>query len=814
MLRNYFKITLRNIFKYKIFSFINIFGLALAIACTIIVIFYVRNEITFDKFHEKADRVYRPYTKFKRGAREGVGVHTPFIMGKQLKDNYPEIEGFTILTSFFNQVYKGENSFPEEIHIASEDFFNMFSFSILTGETQNVLTDPSSIVLTVEMAEKYFGRTDVINELLIIEVGGEQKNFMVRAVLRNIPSNSSIRFNFLISDIHTKDIFPAPMLTSWNMITGETYVLLHNQVNKVELEPKFSSLVEQVMGDDLEEVEFAIFLQPLTDIHLNTDMPEGNVPVSDPKYTFILAGISIFVLLIACINFITLSLGRSFSRAKEIGIRKSSGANRKQIILQFLGESILLAILALIIGLIMSYIILPWFNELADVILKFTLDFKNILLISGITVITGLIAGIYPALIISGFKPLDIIKSDIRLGKGNNTLGSILVTGQFALTVFMIACTVIMKDQLNYLQNKNLGFDKEHVVVVPVRVGEAKGLRDVVKRGMERAAILDNALLNKPGIISTGIASHTFESGGWTHIGYQDENDETNWFYYNTVNADFIPTMTMEIVQGRNFEKDNQADMKRSVIVNEAFVKEYGLENPIGDRIPNEEFMDHEIIGVVKDFHIASLHTKINPLLLAMNVEIGFSGAHNVSISSSEVPKVFVRLEGGKIQEGIETIRSEWDKVFPGEPFNYSFIDENLKEQYEGEMNLSKVVTSSSMLAIIIGCLGLFGLSTLSLTGKLKEISIRKVFGASKTNIFLILSKRFVILLFVAIIVSFPATVYVMNKWLTDFEFRINIGPVSLFLAALISLAVLLISISYQGFSAIRTNPAETLRNE
>jgi putative ABC transport system permease protein len=585
-------------------------------------------------------------------------------------------------------------------------------------------------------------------------------------------------------------------------------------VDKAELEPKFSSLVEQVMGDELDGGEFAIFLQSLTDIHLNTDMPEGNVPVSDPKYTIILAGISILILLLACINFVTLSLGRSFSRAKEIGIRKSTGANRKQIVIQFLGESILMSILALFIGLILAYIILPWFNELADLNLKFTLDVGNILLIVGITILTGVLAGIYPALIVSGFKPLDIIKSDLRLGKGNNILGSVLVTGQFALTVFMIACTVIMKDQLSYLQNKNLGFDKDHVVVVPVRVGEARGLREVVKRGMERATILDNAVMNKPGILATGIASHTFEPGGWTHIGYQVDDEETNWFYYNTINPGFIPAMKMEIVQGRNFEWENQADMKRSIIVNEAFVKEYELENPIGDRIPHEPFIDHEIVGVVKNFHIASLHARIEPLIMAMNVEIGFSGANNVSISSSEIPKLFVRLEGGQIQEGIEMVRSEWEKTFPGEPFDYTFMEDNLKEQYEREQNLSKVVTSSSILAIIIGCLGLFGLSTLSLAGKLKEISIRKVFGASKASIYLILSKRFVILLSVAIIISFPATISVMNKWLTEFEYRINIGPGSLILAALISLAVLLASISYQGLSAVRTNPAETLRNE
>jgi putative ABC transport system permease protein len=316
-----------------------------------------------------------------------------------------------------------------------------------------------------------------------------------------------------------------------------------------------------------------------------------------------------------------------------------------------------------------------------------------------------------------------------------------------------------------------------------------------------------------PGIISTGIASHTFEPGGWTHIGY-NQNDEIYWFYYNTIDADFIPTMEMEIIKGRNFEKENQMDLKRSVIVNETFVKEFSLENPIGDRIPHEPFMDHEIVGVVKDFHIASLHTKINPLLMAMNIDIGFSGANNVNISSSEIPKLFVRLEGGKIQEGLDQVRSAWDMVFPGEPFDYSFIDENLTEQYEREQNLSKVVTSSSLLAILIGCLGLFGLSTLSLSGRLKEISIRKVFGATKANIFIILSKRFIILLIIAVVISFPLTINIMNKWLADFEYRVNIGPVTLILAALISLAVLLISISYQGFSAIRTNPAETLRNE
>jgi len=814
MFQNYLKITLRNIVKYKIFSFINIFGLSLAIACSIIVILFVRNEITFDKFHSKADRIYRPYTDVKRGARESIGVHTPFIMGKQLKEDYPEIEAYTLLTSFFDQVYKADLSFPEEIHIASEDFFNIFDFKVIEGSTQNIMAQPETIVITREMAEKYFGELSAVDKLLEIQVGGEKKNFTVKAVLENIVPNSSIQFNMLISDHHVKDIFPAPMLTSWNMITGETYLLLQNGVDENVVTPKFASLVEKVLGDELEDVEFSIHLQPLTDIHLNTDFPEGNVPVSDPKYTFVLGGIAVLILLIAAINFITLSLGRSMSRAKEIGIRKSTGALRSQIITQFLGESMSLATIALILGLIIAYFILPWFNKLADVNLIFKLDYQNVLLYLGTTILIGILAGIYPAMIMSGFKPVTILKGGIKLGKGNNTLGSVLVTGQFILTIFMIACTIVMKNQLSYLQNKNLGFDKEHIIVVPVQVGDAKGLRDVVSRGMEKAELLSSSILNEPSIISKGTASHTFEPGGWTHIGYETEDENMNWFYYNTINADFIPAMGMEIVNGRNFDKDNPADLKRSIIVNESFVREFGLENPIGDRIAHEEFIDHEIVGVVKDFHIASLHTKIDPLVLTMNVEIGFSGAHNVSISSSEVPKVFVRLKGGRVNEGIEYVQSTYEKIFPGEPFDYSFVDENLKEQYEREQNLGKVVTSSSVLAIIIGCLGLFGLSALSLTGKIKEISIRKVYGASKTNIFYILSRKFILLLIIALVISVPITISMMNKWLAEFEYRIEIGPAIFIFAGLLSLIIAFISISYQGYMAIRTNPATTLRNE
>ncbi len=814
MFRNYLVIILRNLIKQKLFSFINIFGLSLAIAISILVILFIRNELSYDRFHQQADRIYRPYTHASTGEREATNVHTPFIMGRQLKDNYPEITAYTMLTAFNERVMVMDQAFEETIHVGSADFFRIFSFPSIYGRTENALNDPDGIIITRKFAEKYFGRLNVINERMRIPIGGEEKDFTIRAVLEDMPSNSSIRFNLLVGDHHLKDLFPEPMLTSWHMITGETYILLNEGVDPDALEPKFASLVRQVIPEDLDRMEFNIHLQPLTDIHLNNQLPAGNAPVSDPKYMVILISIALLILIIASINFIMLSLGRSFMRAKEIGIRKSTGATKTQIMIQFLGESSLLALFGLILGIVLVFLSLPWFNEFTNQHLTFTFTPVNMGLYLALTLLTGLLAGSYPAMIMSGFKPANILRGKLKVNKGNNVLGSFLVTGQFVLFIILIGCALIFRSQLHYMQNKNLGYDKENVMYIPMNTEEAKGVREVVTKGFAKARVFEEAVKQMPQVLSTGISSHIFEQGRWTQIGYETDGNETRDFYYNTIDPGYLPTLDIQLLKGRNFTNESPSDKKRSVIVNESFVKAFDLNVGIGERIPHEAFEDHEIIGIVQDFHIHSLHAEIPPLMLAMNADLAFSGANNINIGSSVRPKLLIRLRNEDLTSGITAIESAFKKIFPGESFDYQFIDQSLKSQYENEQNLGKVVTSASLLSVIIGCLGLFGLSILAFNSRLKEISIRKVLGAPSIHLLFMLSKKFIILLILALILSIPVTSTIMSKWLSEFEYKIRISPVFFILAGMISLLIILVTLSYQGTIALRTNPAETLRNE
>jgi len=813
MLKNYILIAFRNIYKSKTLSAINIFGLALGIGASILIGLFVLDELTYDQFHTKADRIYRPWTIGKMGERESIQSATPFSMGKQLKENYEEIEKYTVFTSFNEEVEKGENSFNENISIGSAEFFEIFTFNPIDGSLIDAFSDPKYIVISKEMAQKYFDSEGIAGEEITINVGGEPRIFEVKAVIDDIPGNSSIRFDFLVSDYYLKDVFPEEMLTSWFMITGDNYVLLAEGVDPEETSKKFSSLIEQKMGDRLENMSFEINLQPITDMHLNTDL-QGNTPTMDPKYIAILGAIAALVLTIASINFVTLSLGRSMTRAREIGIRKSIGARRTQLIFQFMGEAILISFISTIIGAVLAISGLPLFNDLSGKDLSIVWSVSNISGLVVLAVLVGLVSGLYPAFIMAGFNPVSIIKGNVDVGKGKHMLRKALVTGQFVMSIFLITTTLLMKNQLSFLQNKNLGFNKEHVVIVPVNVADARGVREQVTKGTEKGKQLQQVLKGKAGIVNTAISSHTFEPGNWTEISYEDEQQNRYSFFYNTVTVDYIPTLGIELLSGRNFSEENSADFTRSIIVNESFVKAFNLENPIGARIPNENFMDHEIIGVVKDFHIESLHVKIAPLMIAQNVEIGFSGAHGIGIGSSPMPKVIVRVAPGMTQDAITEIRNAWNSVYAGEPFDYDFLDDNLKEQYTAEANFDKIMSSATILAVIIGCLGLFGLSTLTMNARLREVSIRKVLGASGNNLLIMLNKSFVLLIVIALVIASPFTYYAVEDWLSEFQYKIEITPWLFVAAGVLTIIISLITVSYQTIRAIRTNPADILRTE
>ena len=815
MLKNYFKTAIRNFWKSKLTSIINIGSLAVGIACCIIIILFVKNEWTFDQFHAKADRVYRLYTKFDAPGRGNQqSPYTPFNMTRLISEDYEGVEAYSTFSSYPQQVEYKDQSFPETVNVVSKGFFKIFDFPVLSGSTSNAFDNNEDIVITKEMAEKYFGTANATGEELKMTLGEEDKVFRVVAVLDELPSNSSLSFNFLISDENAKLIFPEPVINTWHMIMGTNYVLLKDDVNPDELEAKLPSLVDKVLGTD-REGEFSIHFQPLLDIHLNNNMPAGYAVVSDPKYTYILTGIAALILILGCVNFMILSVGKSSARAKEIGVRKAIGASKSQLGGQLIAEGVILALTSLLVALAIVVFILPMFNELASTKLKMTLEPITIGAFVGLAVIIGVVASIYPAFIISSFRTTQVLKGNVEGAGKKHFFKMALVTGQFVLSIFLISTTVLMQKQLNYLQNKNLGFDTDQVISMPLHVPGARGIREQVVKGMEKSQLLVSALASNANVVSSGTTSQTFGNAGWIQLGWNEpETDNIRQFRMNVVDAGYIPTMNMELIEGRNFDKDSESDKRRSIIVNEAFVKEFNLENPIGARIPNPNAIDHEIIGVVKDFHFASLHNKIEPLVLTQNINIPFSSANNISMEADPSPKVLAKIAPNTFDQTLEQIKTEWAKTYGDEPFDFNFMDEGLKTQYEAEQNLSKIVSSATFIAILIGCLGLFSLATLTMNARIKEISVRKVLGAPMKNIIYLLTKSYFGVIVIALIISVPMTLYFAQDWMSEFEYKIEIGADSFLLAGGVTLFIAILTISYQCLKVARANPAETLSAE
>lgn len=814
MIRHYLKITIRALFRNKIHSIINITGLSLGIACAILIILFVKDELTFDRFHSKANSIYRiTYTGERQDGSKFTSPFVPMIAGKVLNDNFQEIDATTVWTPINAEVQYEDKSFSEAVNLASSSFFNMFDFSVQEGSLKNALSNTSGIVITQSTAKKIFGNEDAIGKTITLILGGNKRPFEVKAVLKDVPSNSSFQFNYVINAENGKDVFPAPVFTGWNMVVAEGYVLLKKGVDSRDLEKKFPDVIKVALGDQKRGQPVILGLQPLTDIHLNTKMPAGIAPVSDPKYTMILSGIAALILLMACVNFVNLSLGRSLARAREIGVKKVVGALRFQLIIQFLGESVLLAFISLVAGLAIAYWALPMFNELSGKELIYNLSTTNIFIFVLLALLVGISSGIYPALVLSGFLPAKILKGQIGVGTGRQGIRKGMITLQLVLSIFLITSTLFMKNQLDFLRNKNLGFNRDQVMTIPMVV-DGRGVSDIINKGMDKAERSLARLKSLPEVEDVAISAQAFGEGGWMQLGYNDPDNTLHQFSANVVDYNYIKTMGMEIVKGRDFLPDNESDKRRSIIVNEAFVKEFNLEDPIGKRIPNDRFEDHEIIGVVKDFNFASLHSKIGPLVLSENIDLLLSGVRNLNIESPFNPKLVIRLKAGQVGNGLEDIRSQWQSLYSGDPFNYSFVDDAVNRQYLQDGNLGKIVTTATVLSIIIGSLGLFGLATLTMSARMKEISIRKVLGANFGNLILVLTRSYLVLTVAAIFIAIPLVLYFITNWLKSFEFKIDISPWTFILGGIIMVIISSLAVAYQSIRIAGTNPVKNLRSE
>jgi putative ABC transport system permease protein len=816
MIKNYFKIALRSLWRTKVHSLINILGLGLGVTCCVLFVLYVRDEWTFDKFHSKADRIYRVYAREDWGENQQFfSTLTPLPMGPALTDNFPEVINHVRIVPVGAQVKIGDYQFNEQVLIGGQAFFDVFDFDLIIGN-HDALHNMGSVVITERMAKKYFGEANPIDKVLSIQLGETFDEFTVRAVTRDVPTNSSIQYDILISDLNLNKVFDEHTITSaWFNINPETYVLLQEGVDPKTIEAKFPSVFKTILGEEeFKQSKYAPGLQPLTDIHLNADYPVGIAPVSNQRYSYILAAIAILILIVACINFVTLSIGRSLKRGKEVGIRKVVGAQRNQLITQFIGEAVLVTLVALVIGVLAAKASLSLFNELSGKQLIFPWNGFLAMVMLGLLTIIGLIAGSYPAFVLSAFKPISILKGNVQAGSSKQQLRKWLVGIQLVLSIFLVSSTLIMSQQLDYLQNKNLGFNKEQLAVIRVNVPREGGLTARVKAGFEKAELFKTEFIKIPDINSACASSHDFGNGNWTSVGYTDDKGVYRNFNLNVIDDQYISTLKMEMVQGRNFSKENQSDSRRGVMVNQALVREYGWSDAVGKKLPGKNFLDHEIIGVVKDFNYSSLYTKIQPLVLVQDPSIILSGVQNISIDSSPLPKLIVRLQPGNMKSTISQIENVWEKIAGGEEFTFSFVDQALAAQYRSDQNLGKIVRIATLLAMIIGSLGLYALASLAMQNRTKEISIRKVMGATEQSLLVLLTKDYVLLIIISIILSVPITWYTMNTWLQSFEYRVFIGWQVFAGAGAISLLITFITISYQAIKTAWTQPAETLKHE
>ena len=571
-------------------------------------------------------------------------------------------------------------------------------------------------------------------------------------------------------------------------------------------------MFRRLLGDeDFKQSKYAPGLQPLTSIHLDTTYPVGDIPVSDVKYSYILSAVAILILFVACINFVTLSVGRSLKRAREVGIRKVVGAQRRQLIAQFIGEAVVITAIALVLGMVLSVLGLPLFNELSGKQLVFSWNGFLLLVIVCLLSVIGLMAGSYPAFVLSAFKPVSVLKGSLQIGS-KQRLRQVLVGVQLVLSIFLISSTLIMKQQLNFLQNKNLGFNKEQLVVIQLNVPRGGRLPERVKKGFEMSEQFKLELGKVNGVLAVGTASHDFGDGSWTAVGYTDDQGTYRNFNLNVIDDEYIPLMKMEMVAGRNFT-DEVAD-KKGVLVNEALAKEYGWTDVNGKRIPGKNFGEHEVIGIVKDFNYTSLYTSVPPLVMVQDPAIILAGSENINFENNPMPKLFVRLAPENMQATLDQVKSVWDNLTNAEEFDFTFVDQALDAQYRSDQNLGKIVSLATLLAVIIGSLGLYALASLAMQNRTKEISIRKVLGATEQSLLVLLSRDYVMMILVSLLLSVPITWYLMSNWLQSFQYRIEVGWQVFALAGGLSLLVALITISYQALKTAWTHPAETLKYE
>jgi len=802
MIKNYFKIALRNLRKNKGFSFINIFGLAIGLTCFMLISAFVYNELSYDKYPADAKNIYRVILSVTGNGDAAAYPMVDVAVGEGIKNAFPEVKATTRLSTAQNFIKYNDKQFNEkQIAYVDSNFLQMFSIPLIEGNNQTSLVQPNSIVITKEFAKKYFGNENALGKFL--SVGTEGALYKVTGLIDEVPENSHFHFDAFLS-ISTWHI----TRQTWSNVGMYTYLLLNKNADPKKLEAKFPQLVaehvvpevQHDMGVSLAEAKksintFVFSLQPLTDIHLYSHTKYELEPNGDIQYVYIFSALALFILLLACVNFTNLSTARAVKRAREVGIRKVMGSLKKQLIIQFLTESVLLTFLSMLIAFALLFLLLPSFNQLSDreIPFGFFINYKSMLAMVSLIFITGIVAGIYPAFFLSSFNTIKVLKGSSSQGSQKKPLRSSLVVFQFFVSIALIIATIIVYQQLNFMQNKNLGYDKEQVLFLP----EARLL------GKNQTAFKQQLSENK-NVVATSISNSVpgLPSMDGTEIYPKNKNGNGTEIHANIyhVDDDYLKTLGIHIIEGRNFSKNFPTDSS-GVVINQAMVEELGWSgtSPIGKTIVRSGQQEFKVLGVVADFNYASAKQKIAPLMMMLGNNYG---------------GIVIKINTSSVNGFLSDLKRQWDSFNPSGPLDYTFLDDNFSKLYANEIRTRKIFSAFAIIAIIIASVGLFGLSAFMIEQRKKEISIRKVLGASVKSVLLLVSKDFLLLVGIAFLISVPVTWWAMHKWLQDFAYRINIHWWVFVLAGIIAILISVLTISFQAIKAAIANPVKSLKAE
>jgi len=809
MFKNYFKVAFRNLWKNKGFTAINIIGLSVGLATCLLILMYVMDELSFDKYNDKADRIYRVDSDIMFGGNHFVMAVTPEPMGATIKKDYPEVEEEVRFRSYGGfLVRKGSQNLQEEkVIYADSTLFNVFTLPMVYGDPKTALVNPNSVVINETIARKYFNTTDVVGKSLLVN---DNKNLKITGVIKNMPSQSHFNFDFFVA---TNGAIEKWEINQWTSNNLNTYIVLKQGADPKVFEAKLDGMVASYVAPELKQLNMTMEsfkqagnhlhygLTPLTDIHLHSNKTSELGANSSIQYVYIFSIVAIFILLIACVNFMNLSTARSSGRAKEVGVRKVLGSLRRNLVSQFLTESILISFISLLLALGIAALLLNYFNQLAGKQISFAV-FGNPWLLTGLFALmltVGLLAGSYPAFYLSAFRPIEVLKGKLAAGFKSGWLRSGLVVFQFWISIVLIIGTIVIYNQLSYIRSKDIGFKRDNVLII----------KNSYPLGTQADAF-KNEILKITGVTSA-TKTGFLPTSGWRSDSplFQDATlDQKTAISLQQwrVDENYVPTLGMQMAKGRNFSKQMLTDSS-GIILNEAAANMLSFKDPIGKKLyylkdfnlEKKQIESYQIVGVVKNFNFSSLREQVAPLALFLANE---NGSMAFRLSTTNVAGIVAAVE------------NKWKAMVPTQPFQYSFMDEDFNKTYNTEQRIGQIFITFAVLAILIACLGLFGLITYAAEQRTKEIGIRKVLGASTGTIVSMLSKDFVKLVLISAVIAFPMAWWAMHKWLEGFAYRVSISWWIFLAAGVLALVIALVTVSMQAIKAAMANPVKALKAE